>query len=137
MKRRFKKNIMDSQVENKSLSESELLPGKNQLYPIFLKLDQLEILLVGAGNVGLEKLHSLLSNSPAAKAASTPSTAPACTSGTSDNRPRTPTELVPWVHLHFDVRCSMLNVRCCLWPLPFTWMLRVGCWMLDVGCSVF
>src|SRR6478672_5666320 len=48
------------------------LPGlvhehKNRLYPIFLKLDQLETLLVGAGNVGLEKLQSLLSNSPEAK----------------------------------------------------------------------
>ena len=40
---------------------------KNQLYPVFLKLDQLELLLVGAGNVGLEKLHSLLANSPEAK----------------------------------------------------------------------
>lgn len=40
---------------------------KNQLYPIFLKLEQLETLLVGAGNVGLEKLNSLLSNSPEAK----------------------------------------------------------------------
>ena len=33
----------------------------------FLKLDQLELLLVGGGNVGLEKLHSLLANSPGAK----------------------------------------------------------------------
>src|SRR4029078_1554679 len=40
---------------------------KNGLYPIFLKLDQLETLVVGAGNVGLEKLQSLLSNSPGAK----------------------------------------------------------------------
>lgn len=40
---------------------------KNQLYPIFLKLDQLETLVVGAGNVGLEKLQSLLSNSPGAR----------------------------------------------------------------------
>src|SRR5436190_387429 len=40
---------------------------KNQLYPVFLKLEQLELLLVGAGNVGLEKLHSLLANSPEAK----------------------------------------------------------------------
>jgi siroheme synthase-like protein len=39
---------------------------KNQLYPVFLKLEQLNILLVGAGNVGLEKLNSLLSNSPQA-----------------------------------------------------------------------
>ena len=40
---------------------------KNQLYPVFLKLDRLHTLLVGGGNVGLEKLVSLLSNSPAAK----------------------------------------------------------------------
>lgn len=37
---------------------------KNTLYPVFLKLDQLSVLLVGAGNVGLEKLESLLGNSP-------------------------------------------------------------------------
>jgi len=54
------------------LSEIQELPGliherKNQLYPIFLKLDQLETLVVGAGNVGLEKLQSLVSNSPDAK----------------------------------------------------------------------
>jgi siroheme synthase-like protein len=54
------------------LSDTKELPSliqehKNQLYPIFLKLDQLETLLVGAGNVGLEKLQSLLSNSPDAK----------------------------------------------------------------------
>ena len=50
-----------------SVSIQEDRNHKNQLYPIFLKLDQLETLLVGAGNVGLEKLHSLLSNSPDAK----------------------------------------------------------------------
>lgn len=37
---------------------------KNTLYPVFLKLEELRVLLVGAGNVGLEKLHSLLANSP-------------------------------------------------------------------------
>ena len=41
--------------------------NKNRLYPIFLKLEELELLLVGAGNVGLEKLNSLLSNSPEAR----------------------------------------------------------------------
>lgn len=41
--------------------------GNNKLYPIFLKLEELDLLLVGAGNVGLEKLQSLLSNSPVAK----------------------------------------------------------------------
>lgn len=44
----------------------EITEYKNQLYPIFLKLKDLKILLVGAGNVGLEKLQSLLSNSPEA-----------------------------------------------------------------------
>lgn len=37
---------------------------KNKLYPIFLKLDNKQVLLVGAGNVALEKLHSLVKNVP-------------------------------------------------------------------------
>ncbi|NEU09846.1 TSUP family transporter [Flavihumibacter sp. R14] len=36
----------------------------NELFPVFLKLNQLQVLLVGAGNVGLEKLRAILSNSP-------------------------------------------------------------------------
>lgn len=36
----------------------------NPLYPVFLKLHQLRVLLIGGGNVGYEKLTSLLSNSP-------------------------------------------------------------------------
>jgi siroheme synthase-like protein len=39
---------------------------QNRLYPVFLKLEQLNVLLVGGGNVGLEKLQSLLANSPMA-----------------------------------------------------------------------
>ena len=46
--------------------ETVITENKNQLYPVFLKLDQLQTLLVGGGNVGLEKLQSLLSNSPSA-----------------------------------------------------------------------
>lgn len=58
---------MDNQIEQ-NLPEAETeSKKKNQLYPVFLKLEQLNTLLVGAGNVGLEKLHSLLSNSPEAK----------------------------------------------------------------------
>jgi len=58
---------MDNQIEQ-NLTEAETeSKKKNQLYPVFLKLEQLNTLLVGAGNVGLEKLHSLLSNSPEAK----------------------------------------------------------------------
>jgi len=50
-------------------SGDELLtfPQKNHLYPIFLKLDQVETLVVGGGNTALEKLNSLLSNSPDGK----------------------------------------------------------------------
>ncbi len=39
----------------------------NGLFPIFIKLDQLKTLIVGGGNVGLEKLEALLKNNPEAK----------------------------------------------------------------------
>lgn len=42
----------------------KMIENKNKLYPVFLKLEELDVLLVGAGNVGLEKLNSLLANSP-------------------------------------------------------------------------
>ena len=58
--------VSGSKKEN-IVNTSASVDKKNQLYPVFLKLDQLELLLVGAGNVGLEKLHSLLANSPEAK----------------------------------------------------------------------
>jgi precorrin-2 dehydrogenase/sirohydrochlorin ferrochelatase len=38
----------------------------NELFPIFLKLDRLNTLVVGGGNVALEKVSALLRNSPAA-----------------------------------------------------------------------
>lgn len=37
---------------------------QNDLFPIFLKLKEVPILLVGGGNVGLEKLEALLKNDP-------------------------------------------------------------------------
>ncbi|HEX9151573.1 MAG TPA: NAD(P)-dependent oxidoreductase, partial [Flavobacterium sp.] len=36
----------------------------NELYPIFLKLHNLNVLIVGGGNVGLEKLSFMLKSSP-------------------------------------------------------------------------
>src|SRR5215218_6843687 len=42
-------------------------PERNNLFPIFLKLDQLETLIVGGGNVGLEKVSGLLKSSPGVK----------------------------------------------------------------------
>lgn len=43
------------------------VPGDgNRLFPIFLKLENLQVLLVGGGYVAEEKLNALLSNSPSA-----------------------------------------------------------------------
>ncbi|HVW12204.1 MAG TPA: TSUP family transporter [Mucilaginibacter sp.] len=39
----------------------------NQLFPVFLKLNDLHTVLIGAGNVGLEKLTAIVSNSPQAR----------------------------------------------------------------------
>jgi precorrin-2 dehydrogenase/sirohydrochlorin ferrochelatase len=41
--------------------------NQNPLYPIFLLPERLNILIVGGGNVGLEKLNSLLKSSPKAQ----------------------------------------------------------------------
>ncbi|WP_353147645.1 TSUP family transporter [Chryseobacterium sp.] len=38
----------------------------NTLYPVFLKLEKLSLLIIGGGNIGLEKLQSVLTNSPSA-----------------------------------------------------------------------
>lgn len=38
----------------------------NSLYPIFLKLEELSLLIIGGGNIALEKLESVLANSPGA-----------------------------------------------------------------------
>ena len=43
-----------------------LVEERNNLYPIFLKAHQLEMLIVGGGKVGLEKLSFLLKSSPLA-----------------------------------------------------------------------
>lgn len=37
---------------------------QNELYPIFLKVSQLNVMLIGGGNVGFEKLSFLLKSSP-------------------------------------------------------------------------
>lgn len=46
----------------------ELVPleqeNENRLYPVFLKMEELRLLIVGGGNVALEKLQSVLTNSP-------------------------------------------------------------------------
>ncbi|MES2829950.1 MAG: TSUP family transporter [Bacteroidota bacterium] len=39
----------------------------NQLFPVFIKLDQIHTVLVGAGPIGLEKLSAMLDNCPQAR----------------------------------------------------------------------
>ena len=59
------------------MSDNKLIPGEyelqpsspddaNYLFPIFLKLEQLSLLIVGGGYVGNEKLTAVLQNSPRA-----------------------------------------------------------------------
>ena len=45
-------------------SSSEASVSRNPLYPIFIKLHKIEVLIVGAGEVGLEKLGFMLKSSP-------------------------------------------------------------------------
>jgi precorrin-2 dehydrogenase len=40
---------------------------RNNLFPVFLKMEELDTLLVGGGNVGLEKLIAIMRNSPSAR----------------------------------------------------------------------
>jgi siroheme synthase-like protein len=42
-------------------------PSKNFLFPVFLKAEELNILIVGAGYAGNEKINALLRNSPKAR----------------------------------------------------------------------
>jgi len=54
---------MESEVLHKE-ELSQVEEGINRLFPVFLKLENLHVLLVGAGNVGLEKLKAMLQNAP-------------------------------------------------------------------------
>lgn len=46
------------------MNQTIVTKESNKLFPVFLKLEQLKLLIVGAGNVGLEKLNAVLHNSP-------------------------------------------------------------------------
>ena len=39
--------------------------NSNKLFPIFLKLENFRVLIVGGGKIGVEKLTAILNNSPA------------------------------------------------------------------------
>ncbi len=46
---------------------STILEKENKLFPVFLKLENFRVLIVGGGKVGLEKVTAVLNNSPATK----------------------------------------------------------------------
>src|SRR5687768_6344357 len=57
-------------IENKKTvadqrNQKETSETGNNLFPVFLKLEELRLLIVGGGKVALEKLHAVLQNSPA------------------------------------------------------------------------
>jgi siroheme synthase-like protein len=52
--------VSEAKIKDKSTDS-------NNLFPVFLKLSELNTLIVGGGSVGLEKLTALLNNSPKAK----------------------------------------------------------------------
>ena len=51
---------------NLNITQDDNTPGDNQLFPVFIKLNELHTVLIGAGNIGLEKLTAIVNNSPLA-----------------------------------------------------------------------
>lgn len=58
---------MPSSPKSSNLTIQDKKTGGNPLFPVFLKLNDLHTVLVGAGKVGLEKLTAILHNSPDAR----------------------------------------------------------------------
>jgi siroheme synthase-like protein len=55
-------------TKTRLIKEQQIMPPEekegNSLFPVFLKLEQMRLLIVGGGEIGLEKLSTVLSNSP-------------------------------------------------------------------------
>jgi len=54
-------------TKEQQLQDNSTVGSSNRLFPIFLKLEQLSVLIVGAGYVGMEKLAAIVNNSPNTK----------------------------------------------------------------------
>ena len=55
-------------IQNKAeILNDKMIDEGNNLFPIFLKLENLRLLIVGGGNIALEKLNAVLQNSSATK----------------------------------------------------------------------
>ncbi|MGZ5246996.1 MAG: NAD(P)-dependent oxidoreductase [Flavitalea sp.] len=48
-------------------AETAAPPKGNHLFPVFMKLEKLQVLVVGGGYVALEKLTAILQNAPETK----------------------------------------------------------------------
>lgn len=55
--------VPEELIDDPQVTEREY----NRLFPVFLKAEHLNILIIGAGKVGLEKLEAFVNNAPAAK----------------------------------------------------------------------
>ncbi|MEJ7671665.1 MAG: NAD(P)-dependent oxidoreductase [Chitinophagaceae bacterium] len=56
--------IQNNKPAAEAENETELIETGNNLFPVFLKLENLRLLIVGGGKVALEKLNAVLQNSP-------------------------------------------------------------------------
>jgi siroheme synthase-like protein len=59
--------MLVTETDNKIINTMAQTKESNQLFPVFLKLEEMQLLIVGGGHIGLEKLNSVLSNSPLTK----------------------------------------------------------------------
>lgn len=58
-------NIPPSQEGGQGKDTGLSAAAGNNLFPVFLKLEQLRLLIIGGGNIGLEKLQAVINNAPA------------------------------------------------------------------------
>lgn len=65
----MKKKVVNTAIDSGEQVPSQEIGGteRNNLYPIFLKLSSLQVLIVGGGNVAQEKLGFILKSSPDAQ----------------------------------------------------------------------
>jgi siroheme synthase-like protein len=61
------KDMSQNNFISDNVEEATVIDNTNNLFPVFLKLENLRLLIVGGGNVALEKLNAVLQNSSATK----------------------------------------------------------------------
>lgn len=61
------KTMGDTKNQDVINKQVESIEAGNNLFPVFLKLEKLRLLIIGGGKVALEKLHAVLHNSPSTK----------------------------------------------------------------------